>query len=41
MEQLIHDVMSLYGMTYIQALEFISQNKDNIEQIIEEEKLSV
>ena len=40
-EQLLHDVMSLFGLNEYQAIEFIKKNKDDIEEIVKEEKQNV
>ena len=40
-EQLLHDVMSLFGLNEYQAIEFIKKNIDDIEEIVKEEKQDV
>ena len=41
MDKLVHDVMSLFNLTFYQALEFIESNKEDIDFIIEEAKKDV
>lgn len=41
MDKIIHDVMSLFNLTLYQALEFIKNNKEDIDFIVEEEKKDV
>lgn len=40
MDKIVHDVMSLFDLTFYQALEFIESNED-IDFIIEEAKKDV
>lgn len=41
MDKIIHDVMSLFNLIFYQALEFIQQNKEDIDFIVEEAKKDV
>lgn len=41
MDKIIHDVMSLFNLTFYRSLEFIQQNKEDIDFIIEEAKKDV
>ena len=41
MDKIIHDVMSLFNLTFYQALEFIPNNKEDIDFIVEEAKKDV
>lgn len=41
MDKIIHDVMSLFNLTFYQALEFIQQNKEDIDFIVDEAKKDV
>lgn len=41
MDKIIHDVMSLFNLTFYQALEFIQNNKEDIDFIVEEAKKDV
>lgn len=41
MDKIVHDVMSLFNLTFYQALEFIKNNKEDIDFIVEEAKKDV